>query len=397
MPAQPSQLFFSTPQQRIDLARQQFFDEGKRPTGLVGEAVIQSWGRCASSRRHPGESPMLEPVTASRVHATLGRNRQLLVAASTDLAELEVALAGTACRTLLLDATGLIVHVSRSPERAAEQLMPTVCRIGVNLAEGVVGTNAPGIVVKTGQACSVQGSEHYFHGYHALHCVAAPIRDATGALVGMLDLTTESGPFCFDAMSLVSQYANAIENRLLLMRAEDQLVLHLHTNRKLLSTSFVALAGIAGDGRVAWVNELTTRLVGCSGQDVASRFGMSLAQLEGLLNKGDPTLVRLPSGLAVWVRASLNVSGCAATTRWIMRESVVMPEMAPMPSPQQMPSTATSETTMPDSHATLDDFGRQHIERTLSACEGNVSRAARTLGVSRGLIYRHLRASTVPS
>lgn len=33
------------------------------------------------------------------------------------------------------------------------------------------------------------------------------------------------------------------------------------------------------------------------------------------------------------------------------------------------------------------------IQRTLQACRGNVSDAARLLGVSRGLIYRRLRAT----
>ena len=49
-PDAPRQLFASTPAQRVALARQQFFEEGVRPSGLVGEAVIQSWMRC--SRTH---------------------------------------------------------------------------------------------------------------------------------------------------------------------------------------------------------------------------------------------------------------------------------------------------------------------------------------------------------
>jgi transcriptional regulator of acetoin/glycerol metabolism len=34
---------------------------------------------------------------------------------------------------------------------------------------------------------------------------------------------------------------------------------------------------------------------------------------------------------------------------------------------------------------------RELIERTLQECGGNVSKAARKLGVSRGVIYRRLR------
>jgi transcriptional regulator of acetoin/glycerol metabolism len=42
---------------------------------------------------------------------------------------------------------------------------------------------------------------------------------------------------------------------------------------------------------------------------------------------------------------------------------------------------------------TLRDNDRHLIRQTVQACGGNVSKAARALGVSRGLIYRHLRAS----
>jgi len=40
----------------------------------------------------------------------------------------------------------------------------------------------------------------------------------------------------------------------------------------------------------------------------------------------------------------------------------------------------------------LRDNDRHLIQQTVQACDGNVSKAARTLGVSRGLIYRHLKS-----
>jgi len=40
---------------------------------------------------------------------------------------------------------------------------------------------------------------------------------------------------------------------------------------------------------------------------------------------------------------------------------------------------------------TLRDTDRQLIAQTVRACGGNVSKAARALGISRGRIYRHLK------
>lgn len=373
-----SQLFFTTRQQRLALARQQFFDDGVRPTGLVSEAVIQSWMRCVGARRDPRERVEFEPVTRSRVHSTLSRNRQLQEAAEAGLAELKLTLAGTGCRALLIDATGVVVHTSQPAGEACEKIMPTLDRVGVNVAEGVIGTSAPGIVTKTGRACTVLGGEHFFETVQPMYCAAAPIRDASGGLAGVLDLSIESRPFGFDAESLVVQYATVIENRLLLARAEDQLVVHFHTNPTLLDTPFEALAGITGEGRVAWLNEVATRCFGSVAGDVESLFGVTLSQLGILLRRSESSLMRLPSGIAVWARAMLHARDGALALVAACAAQSAQPEV-PSPAP------------VPEANPRLDAFTRECLDRTLAACGGNVSSTARTLGVSRGLIYRHLR------
>lgn len=376
-----SQLFFTTPQQRLALARQQFFEDGVRPTGLISEAVIQSWMRCVGARRNPRERIEFEPVTRSRVHSTLNRNRQLLEAAEAGLAELKLTLAGTGCRALLMDATGVVVHSSQPAGESCERIMPTLDRVGVNVAEGVIGTTAPGIVIKTGRSCTVLGGEHFFDTVQPMYCAAAPIRDGSGGLAAVLDLSIESRPFGFDAESLVVQSATVIENRLLLARAEDQLVVHFHTNPTLLGSPFEALAGITLEGRVAWLNAVATRCFGSVAGSAESLFGVTLAQLEILLRCSESTLLRLPSGIAVWVRATLHARDGA---RVLVAADAAPPE-------QPADATPSAPVPAPEANPRLDALNRQHIDRTLAACGGNVSSAARTLGVSRGLIYRHLR------
>ena len=51
---------------------------------------------------------------------------------------------------------------------------------------------------------------------------------------------------------------------------------------------------------------------------------------------------------------------------------------------------AALEATAPTA-ATLRDNDRQLVAQTLQACDGNVSKAARVLGVSRGRVYRHVK------
>ena len=53
-------------------------------------------------------------------------------------------------------------------------------------------------------------------------------------------------------------------------------------------------------------------------------------------------------------------------------------------------ASGTRETIDPHRLATLDETERHHIERVIAACDGNLSLAARVLGIGRTTLYRKL-------
>ena len=400
----PRQLFFQTTEQRTALARQRFFDEGTRPSGLVGEAVIQSWLRCAKAHQQPRETVSFEQVSRSRAHASLNRNRQLLQAGNHELNNMEAALAGTDCRVLLTDALGVIIHATPLPATSQNPLLNTASRVGVNLTEGQVGTNAPGIVVRTGEACTVTGAEHFFQCLQTLHCAAAPIRDIHGQLAGVLDVSIEAGSFHFDAASVVGVYATTIENRLLQLQSVEHLVLHFQASPTLLGTPMEALAGIDPSGHVLWLNAVGRRLTGCRMEGrygVDEVFGATLDQLLALSRQKQVQTLRLPNGLGVWMQGMLTASD---GTDFRHAVAVSLPTDEPSvaaPAPAAEPVTITAlpqEGAVQDlARATLLDHKQRLIESTLAACGGNIAKAARALGVSRGMLYRRLQKGQAPA
>ena len=63
-------LFFSTQADRIALARQRYFEEGELPSGVVSEAVFQSWARCLRLKQDP--RAQLEFLRANNCEAFQG-------------------------------------------------------------------------------------------------------------------------------------------------------------------------------------------------------------------------------------------------------------------------------------------------------------------------------------
>ncbi|HET6598453.1 MAG TPA: helix-turn-helix domain-containing protein [Burkholderiaceae bacterium] len=383
--ALPAQPFFSTPQQRLALARQRYFEEGVRPSGLVGEGVIQSWSRCVQARRDPDEALAFDVVTHSRVQSALMRSRLLLQNAALELSALERTLAGTACAVLLTDPQGVVVHAARTGPDPDGALMRVAGRVGVCLSEHAIGTNAPGVTAHTGLPSVVLGGEHFFNCAQVLQCAAAPIRDIHGRIAGVLDVSCEGREFGFDAAAVVGLHATAIENRLLCAQSTEHIVVRMQTSLALLDTPLEGLLGVTGDGRIAWLNGAAARLLGirqpAPALDAEAALGLDLHGLNSTTRRLEATPHRLPSGLNVWLLARMQSHNGAPGTvyggsGWAGARDA----------PTRRSAASAGEPVL-----TLRDTDLHLVEQAVQACNGNVSQAARRLGVSRGLVYRHLK------
>jgi transcriptional regulator of acetoin/glycerol metabolism len=198
-------------------------------------------------------------------------------------------------------------------------------------------------------------------------------------------------------------YATAIENRLLCAQSSEHLVVQMQISPPLLDTPLAGLAGISSDGRIAWLNAAAARLLGVPVQrdndrrhEVEEVFGQAHAVLAALVRRDTPAPVQLPNGLMVWMRARPPAhDGAPAALHALGRVASTAPaaDLAETPAPE-VPATSATPALPAPAPATLRDSDHQLIVQTLAACDGNVSKAARRLGVSRGLVYRHLKART---
>lgn len=396
-------LFFSTQADRIALARQRYFEEGELPSGIVSEAVFQSWARCLRQKQDPRAQLEFQPVSASRAQLALQKNRLLRDAWLADAGELDAVLGATNCSAMLTDPSGVLIGATCSG-RVHEKITPVAHRIGVNFAEEAVGTTAPGIVARTGKQACVQGAEHYFESVNFMHCAAAPIRDVHGNLAGVLDMSSEGIAFNFDATSVVGLYASSIENRLLISQSSEHLIVRFQISPVLLDTPMAGLMGVDMQGRIVWKNAAASRLLGgppdgdltgASKLDEVLQSSFSeLASVRGTRH----SLLRLPNGLQVHVRCELQARDGHQQLFAIGKPVQEMPlgDIGPDVSPlvvnvqadnAALPGVDEAEPT------SLRDADVDLIARTLRECGGNVSATARKLRVSRGLIYRRIQGA----
>ena len=399
-------LFFSTQADRIALARQRYFEEGELPSGVVSEAVFQSWARCLRLKQDPRAQLEFQPVSTSRAQLALQKNRLLRDAWLADVNELDAVLGATHCGAMLTDPSGVLIGATSS-RRVHEKITPVAHRIGVNFAEEAVGTTAPGIVARTGKPASVQGAEHFSESVNFMHCAAAPIRDIHGHLAGVLDMSSEGIAFNFDAASVVGLYASSIENRLLVSQSTEHLIVRFQISPAMLDTPMACLMGVDLQGRMVWRNAAASRLLGVppnGGQDslgqVDEILQSSFSELASKRN-GSHSMLRLPNGLLVHVRCELQAHDghrqlFAVGLRALDTPQVDAPANRLVPERGAQENTPASPVAEPSEPASLRDADVDLIARTLKECGGNVSAAARKLRVSRGLIYRRTQGTPLP-
>jgi transcriptional regulator of acetoin/glycerol metabolism len=364
--------FFSTPEQRLALARERFFGAGERPTGLLPEPVLASWSRCLGAGRDPATWPGMVELSVLRLDSARRQARALCLAAQGPLRELAGALQASPVAIGLTDARGIVLQTAGAVAASPGLSGVPGLRAGADWSEAAQGTNAVALALAQGSALQVRRGEHFYEAWVDCHDAAAPVLDVRGQVVGTVLLMTQAPAFGFDPVAVVSQYASAIENQLLRQQADVDGLLEFQTSPDLLGTPLAALLGVDAQGQVCWLNGVARRLTGWEGGPLPTVQGLLGEAASWPPTEGEVRPLCLPSGLTVWLRSSLRSPEPGAT--------------------QTPPAPQAPGDEVPLTSPRLADASRALIDQTLAACGGNVSLAAKRLGISRGRIYRHLQA-----
>ncbi|MCV2365969.1 GAF domain-containing protein [Paucibacter sp. DJ1R-11] len=387
------------------------------------QSTIQSsHERCQMFGLQPHQAPDLHRIEGSRLAELQLRNARLCAQALPLMEMLYEQLSHAQSMVLLTDASGVVLH-SLGDAGFLARAQQIALAPGAQWAEATQGTNAVGTTLMTERPTVVNGAEHYLRSLQFLTCSAAPIFDHKGALLGVIDVSSDRRSYHPHTLALARISARMIENQWFNDRFSSNTRLHLHASPQRLGTLNEGVLALGEDGQLLGANRRALDLLNLPATalrrlDLTEIFGLNMDELQALSRSQPDTAMSLllhgtvarghpdtapmlygrlsPSSHPQWplatrkADASTPVDSGGAPALILSTEDTLI-ELAPVADTSFSP--LLPEPAAPTADAlTLRASEMRMIRQTVHACQGNLALAARQLGIGRSTLYRKLKS-----
>lgn len=357
---------------------------GALSDGVRLATIGQSHERCVALGLTETTVPELSPAPLPRLLETRERHRRLYEQAAPVMEMLFEQIVSTHSIVALTDPQGTILH-SVGDLGFLERAQQIALAPGINWSESTKGTNAIGTTLFTETPTIVHANEHYVRANRFLTCSAAPIFDHAGQMLGVLDVSGDHRSYHAHTLAMVTMSARMIENQWFTDKFRHGLRLHFHRRPEMLGTMREAMVALSPEGQILGANRSALELLGISSaalrmQGLEAVFGITLAGIvDHCRHSADeplmlPAVLRHAPGAQLYARAQFN---------WPTLWPALAPESPTPADPASTPPAAT----------TLEAQEVEAVRQAVEAAGGNISLAARRLGVARNTVYRKLSAS----
>ncbi|MDE2456675.1 MAG: GAF domain-containing protein, partial [Burkholderiales bacterium] len=248
--------------EHLRLARRQWLETGTVAEGLIAPALHERWVR---SRRHglspDGRAPGAPHASSAQLARALDHRHALVSHAKPVMAFLNEQISDSDSLVVLADPQGMLLH-SLGDLGFADRAARVALRPGAIWSEQWRGTNAIGTALAEEAAVVVRGAEHYLQRNGFLSCAAAPIADASGQLLGVLDISGDRRGYHRHTLGLVRSGARMIEHQLFEARHAGGLKLRLHALAAGLGSFTEGLVALSEDGWIVGATTAALELLG---------------------------------------------------------------------------------------------------------------------------------------
>lgn len=354
-------------QQRLAAARQRFAEGGSLPAQLLAPAVLRSWERSRQAGVRPQQAPQYSSLAQRRLRLDDPADRLLARCVRQDMDDLWAAFGGRRWTLFCVNRDGLII-AQREHGLGDEAILRPI-QIGRRVREIEIGTTAPSCALAEDAPALVRGNEHYLDEFSQVYCLSVPLHGADGDVLGALDITGIGERDSELLRGYFRQAALSIENQLIQQQRDCHLLAVQHDARWL-GTPLQGVLAVGEDGQLRAANSVARRILGLprSGSlPLMSLDGVfaeaSVHQRRRLLQAGPVHRVPLHADSALQVQYLRGPVRARASTQAV---AVAAP-------------------------SSLRTQGAQAVREAVAAHAGNLSAAARQLGISRTTLYRKLQ------
>ena len=263
--------------------------------GSPSAEILDSWVRCMRAGLDVAGSPVRHVVTGADLAQRRERAELVRRLAQAELETLSRQIAGSNFLLAFADREGVILDLY-ADNRFSMCGDDAGIVAGSQWTEALCGTNGLGTALATGRSVAVTGLEHFFFKLGDVSCTAAPVRDASGDIVGLLDASSYFESRQRHTQALVQMAATHIENLLLAHQMRGELVLAVHPRPEFLGTLSAGLLAFDHGGRLRAANararQLLTGLDLETGTAFEALFGEPLERCLARLQRQPDTRVR---------------------------------------------------------------------------------------------------------
>lgn len=309
---------------RVKKARE-LFDAGLDvPSQWVRDDVMRSWLRSREHGLSPVDQVLRKPLPLNDLPYLHDQHRDLLCYVESEMRNLFRSWGAAGWAFACLEGEGRSIKYF-----GKESVLGASLSSGLDLSEHVAGTNGPGCALLEHRPTVVCGDEHYLHEFRDLACVAVPIFDPAGMVIGALNATKQFGGSPVGILESVALASRAIENRMV----EDlsgALVLAIHYLPELTGSPMRGLIHFCEDGEVLGANPtarqmLELEILEHNGRAVTFRDLFSCSLDDVRRSQRIPTKVACHNGSELFLKAEVVPEVSSSTLSRVELEPASVP------------------------------------------------------------------------
>ncbi len=255
---------------KIKKAWKKFIEIDEIDTLVVRPIIADSWKRCKSAKVDPYSKRPTNPLNNNEINILLERNKHLIEVSWPILKVIGEMIRGSGFRVDLVDKNGYFLKIISDIE-ILEESKKLGSIVGANRSELEAGTNGIGIALSAGKPIQIFGPEHYNIYHHNWTCSASPIRDPSGNIIGVVNMSGNYRLLHKHTLGMVVGISNAIESALEIERKVNELSTTNRFLKTIIESINDALIVIDKDGKITHLNSIAGKIIGEEPQKIIGK------------------------------------------------------------------------------------------------------------------------------